>query len=209
MATGCPASAPSEKGSMIAATDDNDSRGSLLLEMALETKRLVAFSQHFLIHGPMNFVACRASFPHGLMFKHEWSALRDMTFATRIALRRRREHPAVNGIALMWIVAIGTRHLAFQDGMTIRQIELPSLIEMALKTDFRRFSRINDRVVSAARLIVAAASTVTGFAPDLMGMNAIRLDLRMSCGFEVARDSRMALLAALGPSECGAGNLRR
>ena len=67
-------------------------------------------------------------------------------------------------------MAVSTAHLAFEHGMMIRQVELAALVQMALKAGLRRFTRVDDGIARAARLIVQTAGTMTGLAPSVFGV---------------------------------------
>jgi hypothetical protein len=76
--------------------------------------------------------------------------------------------------------------------MVVGKVELTSLVEVALKANLWRFSRVNDRMVRAARLIVRTARTMTRFAAYFMGVRARSLQSSVGCRFEVAINLSMA-----------------
>src|SRR5688572_30096864 len=80
---------------------------------------------------------------------------------------------------------------------------------MALKTDVRRLVRIDDRMMRAARFVMAAPGTMTRFAPDIHRMGAFGLQLRVRGGFEITGNFRMTLGASLRADKIGSRYLRR
>src|SRR5262245_23529758 len=104
MAAGCPTGSLRDKSGMVHSTND-ELTGSLLLEMALDTKIMVSLRQHFGIHGPVGIVADSAAFPDGLMFEHERSALCKVTLAAGIPLSG-EGCSAMDRISFVRIVAI-------------------------------------------------------------------------------------------------------
>ena len=86
VATRRPASTPAQKARMIAATDKNSSRRSLLLEMAFETKRGISLQQHLLVHRAVDGMANRASFTNGFVLENKRTMLRGVAFGAVVTL---------------------------------------------------------------------------------------------------------------------------
>src|SRR5436190_22288734 len=106
-------------------------------------------------------------------------------------------------------MAVSTAHLAFEHGMMIRQVELAALVQMALKAGLRRFTRVDDGVARAARLIVKTARTVAGLAARVLGVVSRRLQSRVGGRSKIAVYGFVALRTGLRTDEFGAGNVRR
>ena len=68
---------------------------------------MIALSQHPRVHRTVRPVAGRATLPHGFVLEDEWTALRDVAFAARFLLRRKRRTAANDGLPLVWVVTIG------------------------------------------------------------------------------------------------------
>jgi len=75
-----------------------------------------------------------------------------------------------DGHADVRVMAIGAAHLAFEHGMTMRQLKLRAHIQVTLETCFRRAPRIDDRVRGTAALHVQTARSVTRFASHVHGL---------------------------------------
>ena len=195
MAASRPTGATANETRVVAPTNENHSRSGLLLEVALETKRVVSLHQHFLIHRAVNRVAGRAAFAHRFMLENKRPALRRVTFRAGVGLRQVRERPAASCVAFVRIVAITATHLPFQHRMVIGEVELPALVEVTLETGLRRLSRIQDRVVRAARFVVNAPRPMARLAAHFVCVRSRRLQARVRCRMEVVIDFLVALRA--------------
>ena len=160
VATCRPAGAAGDKARVILPADEKSSC-RLLLEVALEAERMVPLHQHLLIHRSMHRVAGGASLAHGFVLEDKRPALRRVTPPACFRFRPVRERATVCGIAAVRIVAITATHLALHHRMVMGQVKLAALVEMALKTSFGRFFRIENGVTGAARLGMKAARPVT------------------------------------------------
>ena len=151
---------------MIPSANENSSRRGLLLEVALQAKRCVALQQHFLVHRTVDSVAGGAAFANGFVLEHKRSMLRGVALGAIVTLR---SHGCERGrrVSFVRVMAIGAGHFAFDDRMAMRQIEFPTLVEMALKTYIRRFTGIDNGVVFAAGLIMDAARSMARFTTHL------------------------------------------
>jgi hypothetical protein len=63
-------------------------------------------------------------------------------------------------IALVRIMAVAASHLPFQYRMMIGQVELSPFIQVALKTNLRRFPGIDNGVMCPSSLVVFAAGAM-------------------------------------------------
>ena len=120
---------------MVSIPDENVSGNFLLLEMAFQTERRVAFVEHSLIDRAMRRVADETAFAHRLMLKHEWTALRGVTLHTSVVCAHESDPAAdkrllqtgaaaFDRFAFVRVVAVRTAHLAFQNRMMVRQLKL-------------------------------------------------------------------------------------
>lgn len=131
VATGRPTGALLEKTGMVDISNEKCPGGRLLLEMALQTERLVPLVQHPLINRAMGRVAAHATVAHSFMLVNEWAALRGMTLEAGLVFAEEGNAAAYQvllhaGAApfdrppLVWIVAIGATHFAFEHWVMMR-----------------------------------------------------------------------------------------
>lgn len=195
MATRAPTSPTAQKRSVIDIADVNCAGSCLLLKMAAQTKRGVTRNQQTGIYASVRVVTGDAAFAHGFMRKHKRPGLRRVTPGANVIKRHELRSTAGNHIALVWIMAIGATHLAFDDRMMRWQIEFRLLVHMALKTDLRRFARIDDGVGRAAGFNVKASRPVTGFTTNEHCVGSRRFQMIMSRRVEAVINVLMTLLA--------------
>ena len=186
---------------------DKNLIGDLLLEMALEAESCIALREHALIHGAMRLVANETALARRFVFVNVRASLDSVTLKAGLILSHERSAAGNDGVTLVRVVAIRTTHFAFEHGMMVWQVELASLVQMAVEASFRRFFRINDRGPRAAGFVVDAAWAVTGFTTHVEGVRAFRHELGVRGGWEIARDVLVALRTALRADERGAGDL--
>ena len=124
-------------------------------------------------------------------------------------LLRHARASAFHRAPLVWLMTIGTCHLSFQDGMTMRQLKLCADIEVTLETGLRRALRIDDQVGRAATLRVQTSGAVTGLTTNIHGVCSRRFQPRMRGGAEITHDLLVAIGAFIGPDEFRAGNAGR
>jgi hypothetical protein len=145
----------------------------LLFEVAFQAERLVTFVKQSLIDRAMRRMTHNATFAHRLVFIDERTALRGVTLKTGTVLAK-ESHPTtmntplghargatLHGIALVGLMTVGATHLSFQDRVMMRQLKIPSDIEVTLQAGLRRFPRINDQVRRAATLRMKTSRAVT------------------------------------------------
>lgn len=194
---------------MVVGANDDLPRNNLLLEVTFQAKILIAGDQHPLIHAAVRIVASGATFTQSLVVKYEWPALRGMTLETGLIWRPERSAATFHCGAFVRIVTIGTANFSIFQRMVGGHAELPALVEMALKTGFRRFVRIDDGAVRAAGFVVEAAGAVARFAADVLGIVPQGLQSRVRRGMEITHNVGVALVAGGRAGKRGAGNLRR
>src|SRR5262245_11917557 len=91
---------------MLLPADIDSSAERLLLEMAFQTQGVIAFNKHPRVDRAVRVVASRAAFAHCLVFEHEGTALRNMTFAAGLLLRGKRRAAPDNRVPFVRIVTV-------------------------------------------------------------------------------------------------------
>jgi len=117
----------------------------------------------------MGIMADGAAFAHGVMFENEWALLGGMALGAGFGLVLYTGSAALDGVALVRVVAFGATHFAGHHGMAMREAELTAFVEMALETGLRRFAWVYDRAFASTGLHVFATRTVTTFAAEAFG----------------------------------------
>ena len=132
----------------------------LLLEMAFQAERRIAFIQQALVYGPVRRMADRTALAHCLMLVDKRAALLGMTFETGFVSTEESKTAGFKRLLdirlgpfcrdpLVRIVTIAAAHLAFQHRMMVRQLECGADIQVTLETSLGRLSRIDNRTSSA------------------------------------------------------------
>ena len=199
MAASRPTRALLQKIRVIDVSNKNVPRYFLLLEMALQAERRVAFVQKSLIHRSVGGMTDHATLTHGLMFINKWSALLCVTFEAGFVSRQESKSAsselllnvcrrALGRDALVRFMAIAATHLALKHRVMMGQLKRCAHVQMTLKTSVRRFSRIDDRALSATSLNMQTPGPVARFATDIFGVVAFRLQACVSSCPEVADD---------------------
>ena len=189
--------------------DQDGSVGCLLLVMAPQAQRLIARNQQPGVDAAVRVVARRATFAHRLMLEDERTTLLRVALGAGIVLRHHLRPAALDHRALVRVVAVAATNLAFEDGVMRRQIELSFLVQVTLETCLGRFAGIDDGAGRAAGINVLAAGSVAGFAPDILGVVARRLQMKVGRAIEALIKILVALLAGFRANISGSGNLRR
>jgi hypothetical protein len=182
-----------KKWCMISTADQNLPGRGLLLEMAAETEVLISLNEHLVVDRAVRFVAGGATFANRFVLEHERPALRDMTFGAGIHLRSQGERTGFDRVAFVGVMAIAAGHLPLHDRVRVRQAEFPAHIQVALETGFGRFVRVNNRPASAPGFRMHTAGAMTAFAADILGIDTLRLNLRVRGGPKILGDLGMAL----------------
>jgi len=150
MATRRPASADGQKRRVVGVADVNMAGGnirSLRLRVAAQAKIWIVFNEHLLVDGAVRVVANDAAFAQSFVFKNERACLGLMTLRAILVLPRHRQSAGrFENIAAVRVVAIHATHVAFNDGMMLRQTEFRMNVEVALKTGFGIFAGIDDEL---------------------------------------------------------------
>jgi len=192
---------------VIAAADENLADGRLVLKVALEAKSGITLGEEFFVHGAVRLVADEAAFARCFVLVNERPTLLRMAAEAGFVVAHKRSAACDNRMALVRVVAITTRHLVVQHGMCVRQIELATLVEVAIKADLRRPVRINDGVAGAAGLIVDTAGAVTAFTTHVHCVLAWDLQLRVSRSRKIPADVLVAFRTRFRTDEFRVWNL--
>ena len=160
MAAGSPARSPPHVKTVRKAAQCDSS--SNFLEVALQAEVGVALRQHFWINRAVWFVAKRAPFANGLVFEHVRPSLGRMAFEACFVRGGQRCSASHDRRTAMRIMTVSTAHLSRQDWMAVREMKFSPFVQVALKTGFRGFLGIDDRVESASGFGMNASGTVTG-----------------------------------------------
>ena len=146
---------------MIDVSNENVAGYFLLLEVAFQTKRRIAFIQQALVHGAVGRMADGTALAHCLVLIDERAALLRVTleagfvsaeeskpagFQLLLNICRR----AFDRDSLVHLVTVAAAHFAFQYRMAMRQLECRANFQVTLETGFGRLSWIDDRTSSAA-----------------------------------------------------------
>ena len=165
---------------MIDVADENMPGYLLLLKVALQAKRRVAFIQQTLVDRAVRRMANSTTLPQCLVLIHEGAALLRVTleagfvftqksesagFKLLLNVRRRPFHrdPFVH------LVAIGAAHFAFEHRMVMRQRECRANFQVTLETGFRRLPWIDNRAGAPAGFDVQTSGPVARLAAQVRG----------------------------------------
>jgi hypothetical protein len=203
-----PTGTATQERSVIATADEDLAWGRLVLEVALEAEGGVAFSEKLFVHGTMGLVTNEAAFAGGFVFVDERAALDGVTLEAGFIFTHERSSSGDNGVALVRIVAITAGHFAVEHRMSMGEVELAAFIQVAIETDFGGFVRVNDRVTSAAGLVVEAGGPVAGFTTHVDRVWATDLQFGVRGGGKIAGDVLVALRTRVGADEFRAWNFR-
>lgn len=182
---------------MVDVSDEYPPRNLLFLEVAFQAERLVALVEHALIHRAVRRMANDAAFAHRFVLINKRSALRGVTLHASIVHAHEGEAAtdngllqagpaAFDGLAFMRVMAIGATHLAFQNGMVMRQLKLCAQGGVTLETCCRVLARIDDRTAPAPFRDMDASRTVTRFTANVLGVVALRQQPCVRRRFEIA-----------------------
>ena len=192
---------------MIAPADENLADGRLVLKVALEAEGGVALAEEFFVHRAVRFVADEAAFARCFVLVNERPALLRVATVTGLIVTHEGRAACDNRMALVRVMAIAAGHFVVQHGMRVGQVELASLVEVAIEADFGGTIRIDDGMARAAGLVVDAAGAVTGFAAHVHRVWTAHLEFGVSRSRKIARDVFVTFRARLRAYELGALNL--
>ena len=120
----------------------------LLLEMAFDTKRRVAFVQQALVDGAVRRMADDTTLAHCLVLINKRAALLRVTLEAGLVFAQERKtagfeflldvcRRALNRDALVYLMTIRAAHFAFEHRMMVRQCERCANFEVTLKASLR------------------------------------------------------------------------
>ena len=182
------------------------------LRMAAEAEIIVAHDQHFFVHRTMRLVADDATLAQGGMFEDERPGFLAMTLRAGFVLAREREAArGFHDVHAVRVMALDAIHLAFDDGMMLREVELRVRFEMALEAGLGIAAGIDDEfIVTAPGGDMLAAGAVAGFATLFTGEAGLfEVQTRVRTGRESAGNVGMAIGTNAVADEGGAFNRRR
>src|SRR5262249_31387649 len=142
-------------------SDENVPRYFLLLEMAFQTKRRIAFIQQSLVDRAVRRMTNDATLAHRLVLINKWAALLCVTFeagfvsgqeskATGSELLLNVCRCALRRDPFMRFMTIAAAHFALRHWVMVRQLERRANFQMTLETGLGRLFWIDDRASSAA-----------------------------------------------------------
>ena len=166
---------------MIDVSNENVPRYFLLLEMAFNTQRRIAFIQQSLVNGPVRRMTNGTPLPQCLMLVDKRAALLRVTLEAGFVFAQERKAAgfefllnicsrAFDRDALVRLVTIRAAHLAFEHGMVMRQSECRANFQVTLETRFRRLSRIYDGASPAPGFDVQTPRPVARLAAHVYGL---------------------------------------
>jgi hypothetical protein len=144
-------------------------------------------------------MADHAPLTHRFVLINEWAALLCVTFETGFVSGQESKAAssklllnvswrALGRDSFMRLMAIAAAHLAFKHRMMMRQLKRCPNVQVTLETSVRRFSRVNDRALSATSLNVQASGPVARFAAHVFRVVAFRLKPSVSGCAKVTYD---------------------
>ena len=153
----------------------------LLLEMAFDTKRCVAFIQQALVDGSVRRMADETTLTHCLVLIHKRTTLLRVTLEAGLVFAHERKptgferllnicRRTFDGDPFMRLMTIGTTHFAFEHRMVMWQLECRANFQVALKAGFRRLVRIHDGARAAASLHMQTPWSMARFAAHVRGL---------------------------------------
>ena len=133
---------------VIDVSDENVPGYFLLLEMAFQTERRIAFVQQALVHGAVRRMADGTTLPQCLVLIHKRAALLCVTLeagfvsaqeskASGFKLLLNVRLSAFDRDAFVHFVTIGAAHFAFRHRMVVRQLECRANFQMTLEASLR------------------------------------------------------------------------
>jgi hypothetical protein len=188
-----------QKTRVIDVSNENVPGYFLLLEMALQTKRRVAFIQQSLVHGAVRRMANDTTLTHCLVLINKWAALLCVTLEAGFVSAQKSKSAALELLLnvcrgalgrdpFVRFMAIAAAHLPLGHRMVMRQRERCANFQMTLETGVRRLSRIDDRARSTASFDVQTPGPVARLATHVLCVFPFRLQTRVSGCPEVAHD---------------------
>ena len=191
---------------MIESADEDLSATSLLLKMAFQAQSGVALGKHLGIHRAVRMVTGGAPFAHRLVFKNVRPSLLGMARQADSVSTRQGRSPALDGGPAMGIVAVAATDLPLHDGMTVRQVERSTNVQVTGVTRVWRPARTDDRAGFATGFGVEAARAVARLAAGLPGIGPFGNQVRVACGLEAVHDVLVAFRTGRRSDVLGTGN---
>jgi hypothetical protein len=206
-----PARAVTEVVGVVFLADENEARAGRArgddLGMAAQAEIIVGLDEHFFVHRTVRLMADNAPFAQGGMLKDKGPGFLAMTLGAGFVPAGKRESArGFHDVHAVRVMALDAVHLAFHNGVMLREVELRMRFEVAREAGFGVAAGIDDEfVVTAAGGDVFAAGTVAGFATLFTGEAGLfEMQARVRAGREGAGDGGMAIGANAVADERGA-----
>ena len=210
VAAGSPTSSTAKKITVRNFSDVNLAAAARRLRVAFQTKIGIRLDEQLAIDRAVRVVASDATFAHCFVLKNKRSRLLAMTLrATFVLTRHRQTAGGFKNIRTVWIVALHAIHFVFENEMMMRQLKFRVRFEMTLKTGGGIFARIDNKL-SSRRRDVLASWTVARFATgSTRQFLPIKMNSRMNATDKFLRDRRVAIGASFVADVSCAGNFER
>ena len=177
--------------------------------MTLQAERLIPSLQHFGIHGSVRVVTLHAALSDCFMFEYIGTALGGVALETRGVRARELGSMSEHGVAAMRFMTVRAAHFSCEHRVTVREVEFTPLIQVTLKTTFRRLPRIDDRSRRSTALDMSATRTVASLATDFLCMGCSDAQTRVSRIVKATGNSRVTLRTFTTANKFRAGDLGR
>jgi hypothetical protein len=188
---------------VIDVSNENVAGHFLLLEMAFQAKRCVAFVEQSLVDRAVRRMADHTPLSHCLVLVNKRTALRGVALEAGFVAAQESKTSGFERLlnigaaafdrdSLVRVVTIGTAHFAFQHRMMVGQLELCPHFQVTLETGLRIFPRIDDRVRRATGFNVQTARPVARFAAHVLRIFTFRHQPGVRCGAKIAHDRFVA-----------------
>jgi hypothetical protein len=199
MAASRPTRSLLEEIRVIDVSNENVSGYFLLLKMAFQTERRVAFIQQTLVDGAVRRMTDAAPLLYCLMWVNPGTSLLCVTLEARFVSAEESEtagferllnvcRRSFGGDAFVRLMTIAAAHLAFEDRMVMRQSERCANVQVALETSLRRLAWVYDSARAATGLHVQTPRTMARLAPHVLGVFTFRLQSRVGGCAEIAHN---------------------
>ena len=148
MAASRPAGSLLQEARVVDVANEDMPRCPLLLEMAFQTKRGIAFVEQSLVDRAVWRMADHTTLTQCLMLVNKRAALLGVALKTSFVFAQKSEAAGFERLlkigatafdcdSFVRVVTIGATHFAFQHWMVVRQLERRTNLQVTLETSFR------------------------------------------------------------------------
>lgn len=148
MAASRPAGSLLQEARVVDVSNEDMPRCPLLLEMAFQTKRGIAFVEQSLVDRAVRRMADHTTLTQCLMLVNKRAALLGVALKTSFVFAQESEAAGFERLlnigatafdcdSFVRVVTIGATHFAFQHWMVVRQLERRTNLQVTLETSFR------------------------------------------------------------------------